>query len=173
MAIDGSKEKTSLRPSIDTSILPYRPQIFTYDQIHYTSGGAPVQKQGFAPHGGRTQQIAGCRSIFLRVAPHRRRTQQQTYERRTDHRRACCFCCQNQSYRLIAFTACKWGIPLCILYKSVHIYFMIFVQYMCTFIVEICVHIWYNISMKGGHRKREVLQDFPNSNPSTYYERSY
>ena len=66
MAIDGSKEKTSLRPSIDTSILPYRPQSFTYDQIHYTSGGAPVQKQGFAPHGGgRTQQIAGCRSIFF------------------------------------------------------------------------------------------------------------
>lgn len=141
MAIDGSKEKTSLRPSIDTSILPYRPQSFTYDQIHYTSGGAPVQKQGFAPHGGKNSTDSRLPVIFLRVAPHRGRTQPQTYERRTDHRRACCFCCQNQSYRLIAFTACKWGIPLCILHINVRIYFKKFVQYIGTFILAIYVRI--------------------------------
>ena len=142
MAIDGSKENTSLRPSIDTSILPYRPQIFTYDQIHYTSGGAPVQKQGFAPHGGRTQQIAGCRSIFFCVSLRtgEKLSRRHTKEEPTTGGRVV-FAVRNQSYRLIAFTACKWGIPLCILHINVRIYFIKFVKYTRTFILAIYVRV--------------------------------
>lgn len=51
------------------------------------------------------------------------------------------FAVRNQSYRLIAFTACKWGIPLCILHINVRIYFMKFVQYIGTFILAIYVRV--------------------------------
>ena len=141
MAIDGSKEKTSLRPSIDTSILPYRPQSFTYDQVHYTSGGAPVQKQGFAPHGGRTQQIAGCRSFFCVSLRTGENSAADIRKKEPTTNGRVVFAVRNQSYRLIALPLASGGYLLCILHKGVHIYITIFVQYMCTFIVEICVHI--------------------------------
>ena len=141
MAIDGSKENTSLRPSIDTSILPYRPQSFTYDQIHYTSGGAPVQKQGFAPHGGENSANSRLPVIFLRVAPHRGKTQPQTYERRTDRRRACCFCCQNQSYRLITYRLQVGDTFVHIVYKCTYILHEICViyRYVYTCYIRTCI----------------------------------
>ena len=137
MAIDGSKEKTSLRPSIDTSILPYRPQIFTYDQIHYTSGGAPVQKQGFAPHGGENSADSRLPVIFLRVAPHRGRTQPQTYERRTDHRRACCFLLSESELPADSLHRLQVGIPLCILHILYPVSLCIFVYIVPNIFIDI------------------------------------
>lgn len=80
--------------------------------------------------------------IFLRVAPHRGKlSRRHTKEEPTTNGRVV-FAVRNQSYRLIALPLASGGYLLCILHKGVHIYITIFVQYMCTFIVEICVHIW-------------------------------